>query len=176
MVWGLGRCRVPFIHIRSFLCQFILLYHFLPKQIPAFWSWFSSPSLFCVPSRVSRPDLNSSPHTPSATPKILIQLSASCCFRPTHPPSHRSSLKLIFPVWIVDGPIKLANAMVKVHSSALLEALSASIVPKIAYHGSSSLSYQQKRVHESLLFFCPNPEKCLTSTFASKACYLSVNS
>ena len=66
--------------------------------------------------------------------------------------------------------------MVKVHSSALLDALSASIVPKIAYHGSSSLSYQQKRVHESLLFFCPNPEKCLTSTSASKACCLCVNS
>ena len=95
-----------------------LLTRCLPSQSHASWSWISSPSRFGVPAHVSRPDSNS---------------------------SLRQRQQPMLSVWMVAGPIKLASAMVKAHSSALLIVLrtsnSASIVPWFAYHGSSSWSW-----------------------------------
>ena len=94
-----------------------------------------------MPSRVSRPDPNSSLHTPppkclSRGPVFLLRSYASL-FSPPRP--------------INNAHIVSASATVKAHSSALLivpcTSKSTSIVPSIAQRGSSSLSQSNQCSH-----------------------------
>ena len=121
---------------------------------------------------------------------LCIHRSASFCFGPIHRPSllHSPSSMPILPVWMVEGPIRLAEAMVKAHSSDLLILLcssnsaarcptscTAACLPcrspaaPLAIHKSHfflkflSKGRQSQCVHGSLPRFCPNPAKCQRS-------------
>ena len=109
--------------------------------------------------------------------------------------SHSRSINDAHTVSMDGGkPIRPVNAMMKANDSALLIGLctsSSGIVPRIPYHGPSSLtlssfttleqiqrpvltlhstSHQLHCVREILVHFCPNPAKCQRFNVASKAC------